>query len=111
VLWNVHGAVETTAYATLARVEQSVPVTVGRPIANTRVYVLDAYNRPVPVGVTGELLVAGDGVAAGYLNRTDLAAEAFVDDPFGPGSAYRTGDLARWLPDGQVELALTQDRS
>jgi amino acid adenylation domain-containing protein len=111
VLWNAHGAVETTAYATLARVEQSVPVTVGRPIANTRVYVLDAYNRPVPVGVTGELLVAGDGVAAGYLNRTDLAAEAFVDDPFGPGSAYRTGDLARWLPDGQVELALTQDRS
>jgi amino acid adenylation domain-containing protein len=111
VLWNAYGAVETTTYATLARVEQSVPVTIGRPIANTRVYVLDGYNQPVPVGVTGELLVAGDGVAAGYLNRTERTAEAFVDDPFGPGSAYRTGDLARWLPDGELELALPQDRT
>jgi amino acid adenylation domain-containing protein len=105
VLWNAYGAAETTTYATLARVEPSRPVTIGRPIANTRVYVVDGYNRPVPVGVTGDLLVAGDGVAAGYLNRTELTAEAFVDDPFGPGSAYRTGDLARWLPDGDVELA------
>jgi amino acid adenylation domain-containing protein len=111
VLWNAYGAVETTTYATLGRVEQSVPVTIGRPIANTRVYVLDGYNQPVPVGVTGELLVAGDGVTSGYLNRTDLTAEAFVDDPFGPGSAYRTGDLARWLPDGELELAFTQNRS
>jgi amino acid adenylation domain-containing protein len=110
VLWNAYGAVETTAYSTLARVEQSVPVTIGRPIANTRVYVLDGYNRPVPVGVTGQLLIAGDGVASGYLNRPDLNAEAFVDDPFGPGTAYRTGDLARWLPDGQLELALVQNR-
>jgi non-ribosomal peptide synthetase component F len=104
VLWNAYGAVETTAYSTLARVEQSAPVTIGRPIANTRVYVLDGSNRPVPVGVTGELLVAGDGVASGYLNRTDLTAAAFVDDPFGPGTAYRTGDLARWLPDGELGL-------
>ena len=111
VLWNAYGAVETTAYSTLARVERSVPVTIGRPIANTRVYVLDAYNQPVPVGVTGELLVAGDGVGSGYLDRTDLTAEAFVDDPFGPGRAYRTGDLARWLPDGELELALAQNRS
>jgi amino acid adenylation domain-containing protein len=104
VLWNAYGAVETTAYATLARVEQSLPVTIGRPIANARVYVLDGHGRPVPVGVTGDLLVAGDGVAAGYLDRPELTAEAFVDDPFGPGSAFRTGDLARWLPDGAVEL-------
>jgi non-ribosomal peptide synthetase component F len=59
--------------------------------------------------VSGELLVAGDGVASGYLNRTDLTAGAFVDDPFGPGSAYRTGDLARWLPNGELDLALAQN--
>jgi non-ribosomal peptide synthetase component F len=106
VLWNAYGAVETTTYATLARVEQSVAVTIGRPIANTRVYVLDGYDQPVPVGVTGELLVAGDGVASGYLNRIDLTAEAFLDEPFGPGRAYRTGDLARWLPGGELELVL-----
>jgi arthrofactin-type cyclic lipopeptide synthetase A len=69
------------------------------------VYVLDGYEQPVPVGVVGELLVAGDGVASGYLNRPDLTAAAFVDDPFAPGRAYRTGDLARWLPDGDVQLA------
>jgi amino acid adenylation domain-containing protein len=111
VLWNAYGAVETTAYSTVARVERSAPVTVGRPIANTRVYVLDGYNQPVPVGVTGELLVAGDGVASGYLNRTDLTTEAFVSDPFGPGSAYRTGDLARWLSDGKLEIAFAQNHS
>jgi amino acid adenylation domain-containing protein len=109
VLWNAYGAAETTTYATLARVEQSVPVTIGRPIANTRAYVLDGDDQPVPVGVTGELLIAGDGVASGYLNRTELSAEAFVDDPFGPGSAYRTGDLARWLPDGELELVAQSD--
>jgi non-ribosomal peptide synthetase component F len=107
VLWNAYGAVETTTYATLARVEQSAPVTIGRPIANIRVYVLDRYNRPVPVGVTGELLIAGDGVASGYLNRADLTAEAFVAHPFGPERAYRTGELARWLPGGDLELVLS----
>jgi amino acid adenylation domain-containing protein len=108
VLWNAYGAVATTGYATLGRVERSVPVTIGRPIANARAYVLDSHNQPVPVGVTGELLVAGQGVASGYLNRADLTAEAFVDDPFGPGSAYRTGDLARWQADGQLELVLAR---
>jgi non-ribosomal peptide synthetase component F len=109
VLWNAYGAVETTAYATLARVERSVPVAIGRPIANTRVYVVDGCNQPVPVGVTGELLVAGDGLASGYLDRPEETAEVFVDDPFGPGTAYRTGDLARWLPNGELELARSRD--
>jgi amino acid adenylation domain-containing protein len=109
VLWNAYGAVETTFYSTMARVERSKPVTIGRPIANTRVYVLDTHRQPVPVGITGELLVAGDGVASGYLNQADLTAEAFHDDPFGPGSAYPTGDLARWRTGGELELAPRQD--
>jgi non-ribosomal peptide synthetase component F len=103
-LWNAYGAVETTVYSMLARVERSVPIAVGRPIANTRAYVLDRNCQPTPVGVTGELLLAGDGVASGYLGRGGLSAQVFVDDPIGPGRAYRTGDLARWLPDGQVEF-------
>jgi non-ribosomal peptide synthetase component F len=69
------------------------------------VYVVDDDDRPVPVGVAGRLLVAGDGVASGYLNRDELTAATFVEDPFGPGTAYRTGALARWLPNGNVELA------
>ncbi len=106
VLWNAYGAAQTSGYCTLARVQRSGRITIGRPLANTSVYVLDAYNQPVPVGVTGELLVAGDGVASGYLNRAGLTANAFVDNPFGPGSAYRTGDRARWRADGELELVL-----
>jgi amino acid adenylation domain-containing protein len=105
LLWNAFGAAESTVYSTLKRVERAASVTIGRPIANTRVYVLDRHRQPVPVGVTGELLVAGDGVAQGYLNRPDLTTETFVADPFGGGSAYRTGDLGRWLANGELELA------
>jgi non-ribosomal peptide synthetase component F len=104
VLWNAYGAGAATGYATLGRVGRSAPVTVGRPIANARVYVLDGHDQPVPVGVSGALLVAGEGVARGYHNRPELTAEAFVQDPFGPGIAYRTGDLARWRTDGELEL-------
>jgi amino acid adenylation domain-containing protein len=104
VLWNAYGATETTGYSLLARVERSVPIAIGRPIANTRAYVLDGNGQPTPVGVTGELLLAGDGVASGYLGRPGLTAQAFVDEPVGRGRAYRTGDLARWLPEGRMEL-------
>jgi arthrofactin-type cyclic lipopeptide synthetase C len=77
---------------------ESVPI--GAPISNTQVYVLDAHQQPVPMGVTGELYIGGQGVALGYLNRADLTAEKFLRDPFSeqPGALlYRTGDLARWL--------------
>ncbi len=103
-VWNEYGPTETTAHATLAAVERGSLVTIGRPIANSRVYILDRAGQPVPVGVSGEIVIGGEGVARGYLNRPDLTAERFGDDPFVKGArVYRTGDLARYLPDGRIE--------
>ncbi len=80
----------------------SVDITIGKPIANTQIYILDKYGNPTPIGVTGELCIAGDCVGAGYLNRPELTAEKFVDNPFGEGKMYRTGDLAYWREDGNI---------
>ncbi|XXV18932.1 amino acid adenylation domain-containing protein [Sorangium sp. So ce1182] len=102
-LWNLYGPTETTIWSTLSRLTEPAPH-IGRPIANTQVYVLDAQRRPVPIGVPGELYIGGDGVVRGYLHREELTAERFVSDPFTPdGRLYRTGDLVRWLPDGDLE--------
>ncbi len=105
-LWNMYGPTETTVWSTCERVTRSDAITIGRPIDNTRVYVVDGTGRLAPVGVPGELLIGGEGVAIGYLNRPELTAERFVPDSLTgqPGlRLYRTGDLARWRSDGRLE--------
>ena len=108
MLWNVYGPTETTIWSTVHRVEQGQsPVPIGRPIANTQVYVLDALGRPVPTGVPGELCIGGLGVGRGYLNRPDLTSERFVPNPWDDRQGarlYRTGDRVRWRNDGVLEF-------
>jgi amino acid adenylation domain-containing protein len=105
---NSYGPTETTVTATIWKVDpEAGSVPIGRPIANTQIYVLDPYRRPVPVGVVGELYIGGAGVARGYLNRPDLTDEKFVSNPFGHRDSerlYRTGDLVRYRPDGMLEF-------
>ncbi len=103
-VYDLYGPSEDTTYSTYMLRGKNAPATIGRPIANTQVYILDAYNHLQPIGVPGELHIAGDGLARGYMNRPDLTQEKFVDNPFTSGTRmYRTGDLARWLDDGTIQ--------
>ncbi|MEU6073735.1 amino acid adenylation domain-containing protein [Micromonospora sp. NPDC047074] len=109
---NGYGPTETTVYSTAYLDPQPTArqCPIGRPVANTRVYLLDERLEPVPVGVTGEIHIGGSGVARGYLGRPGATAERFVPDPFVPGErVYRTGDLARLLPDGNLEYLGRRD--
>jgi amino acid adenylation domain-containing protein len=105
-LWNLYGPTETTIWSAAHRVSSGEdPILIGQPIANTRMYILDGHGEPLPVGATGELYIAGHGVARGYRNRDELTAERFVPEPFLAGERmYRTGDLARYRRDGQIQL-------
>lgn len=108
-VFNVYGPTETTIWSTSAEMHRGAPVTIGRPISNTRVQIRDAQGRSLPPGIVGELHIGGAGVAAGYVNCPDLTAARFgLDDEL--GVRYRTGDLARWRHDGQLELLGRADR-
>ncbi len=103
-LWNVYGPTETTIWSALERVGAG-PITVGHPVANTSLHVLDAADLLQPIGVPGQLHIGGLGLAEGYRNRPELTAARFIADPFAPeGRLYRTGDLAKRLPDGRIQV-------
>jgi microcystin synthetase protein McyA len=106
-LHNLYGpteaAIDVTFWHCLPQIQQQI-VPIGRPIANTQIYILDQYLQPVPVGIAGELHIGGVGLARGYLNRPELTSHKFISHSFGDGKLYKTGDLARYLPDGNIEF-------
>ncbi|MCY7785574.1 non-ribosomal peptide synthetase [Bacillus inaquosorum] len=103
--WNMFGPTETTIWSAVQRInEECSHATIGKPIANTQMYITDSQLVPVPAGVPGELCIAGDGVAKGYYKKQELTNSRFIDSPFESGTKlYRTGDMARWLPGGRIE--------
>lgn len=113
-VWNLYGPTETTIWSTVYQVKEvtSKPISIGKGIANTSVYLLNQHLEPVSIGVVGDLYIGGAGLARGYLNRPEATAEKFIPNPFdklrtgpfGQGRLYKTGDLARWLPDGNLEF-------
>ena len=106
-VWNVYGPTETTVWSTVKRLERGKPITIGRPIANTQVYIVDDSLTPMPIGVPGELVIGGAGVGRGYHDLPELTREKFISDPFAKGAAaraYRTGDQARLRADGEIEF-------
>jgi acyl-coenzyme A synthetase/AMP-(fatty) acid ligase len=106
-LWNMYGPTETTIWSSVALVRKNDPITIGSPIANTQLYVLDAYQQVVPFNVVGELHIGGEGLAHGYLNQLGLTEEKFISNPFSPEGGeklYKTGDLARYRENGSIEI-------
>ena len=107
-LWNMYGPTETTVWSTFCQIQKGDnPITIGHPIGNTQIYILDSYLQIVPVGVIGELYIGGEGVARGYLNNPQLTREKFIPDIFSskPESRlYKTGDIGRYLPDYNIEI-------
>ncbi|SFF13230.1 amino acid adenylation domain-containing protein, partial [Chitinophaga sp. CF118] len=104
------GTISTTIFNASERAVNGTSIPIGRPINNSRIYILDDAGHLLPVGITGEICISGAGIARGYLNRAELTAEKFVADPFQPGERmYKTGDLGRWLPDGNVEYIGRKD--
>ncbi|MCP5104647.1 MAG: amino acid adenylation domain-containing protein, partial [bacterium] len=105
---NIYGPTEASIYAAYFSCSKSritsTNTPIGKPISNTKLYILDEKQNLAPTGIPGELCIAGHGLAKGYINKPGLTAETFIHNPFNPGGKlYRTGDLARWLPDGTIE--------
>jgi amino acid adenylation domain-containing protein len=113
-LWNMYGPTETTIWSSIARITDAAqPITIGKPIDNTQLYILDAENNVAPIGVTGELHIGGDGLANGYFDRLDLTEKAFVPIALGSGKPkrlYKTGDVGRRLADGSLQLLGRRDQ-
>lgn len=107
-LWNIYGPTETTVFSTIKKVEagQSL-ITIGKPVLNTRIHILDERQKPVPNGWEGELYISGKGVGKGYLNQPELTQQKFSPDPFQPSPGtymYKTGDRGKFLPDGEIQI-------
>ncbi len=108
--WNVYGPTETTIWSSLQRLSKDGPSGIGRPLANTRIYILDEALAPTPIGVAGEIHIAGEGLARGYLNQKEMTAERFIVHPFEEGQRlYRTGDMGCWRPDGTIDYLGRRD--
>jgi amino acid adenylation domain-containing protein len=104
---NLYGPTEDTVYSTVYRLKKDLPILIGKPISNTRIYILDSLQRPVPFGEEGEIFIAGHGLARGYLNQEQLTRERFLTDPFSDDpneKMYKTGDLGRWQKDGNIQF-------
>jgi thioesterase domain-containing protein len=111
-LWNVYGPTETTIWSTIGQVKKdALPISIGHPIANTQVYILDERGEPCPTGVAGELYIGGAGLARGYLNQPELTEQRFIENRFGPPGSrfYRTGDEAKFRADGALECLGRKD--
>jgi amino acid adenylation domain-containing protein len=103
---NLYGPTEDTTYSTVFRLKKDHPILIGKPISNTTIYILDTHKRLVPIGIEGEIYIAGDGLSRGYLNKEELTNEKFLKNPFeeNPNARmYKTGDLGRWRADGNIE--------
>ncbi len=105
-LYNMYGPTETTIWSSVKNIKPNESkITIGKPIANTQIYILDNHQNLLPAGIVGEIYIAGDGLTKGYLDRPELTAEKFVSNPFVKDSRmYKTGDLGKWLPDGDIEI-------
>lgn len=109
-LYNMYGPTEATVWSTLKRIGETETVTIGQPIANTRIYILDAHDRILPAGIAGELCIAGEGLARGYWQREQMSLEKFAADPFYPNEKmYRSGDYAIRLHNGEIRFLGRKD--